>query len=158
MNNMREILSRLERYDKVVVYWKDDIVKIMVVAPEEDTNMVIYDSQVDDKDVLELELDNSLVVPCPTVVTDEFMKRVYFSLGERKEDAYILGSSICNYYYHTIDELWQDFKEVFESQDITKEKIIAELIDNLIYEIREGITVYKGTAYPSEFEVLDDRE
>ena len=159
MNNMREILSRLERYDKVVVYWKDDIVKICIVAEGEDANVVIYNSKaIDNEDILELELDESLVVPCPTVVTDEFMRRIYFALGERKEDAYILGCSICNYCYHTIDELWQDFKEVFESQDITKEKIIAELIDNLIYEIREGITIYKGTAYPSEFEVLDDRE
>ena len=77
MNEMKEILSRLERYDKVVVYWKDDIVKICIVAEWEDTNMVIYNSKaIDNEDILELELDESLVVPCPTVVTDEFMRSI----------------------------------------------------------------------------------
>lgn len=159
MNNMREILSRLERYDKVVVYWKDDIVKICIVAEWEDTNMVIYNSKaIDNEDILELELDESLVVPCPTVVTDEFMRRIYFALGERKEKAYVLESKLCHYYYRTMDELWEDFKTVFESANITKDQIIAELIDNYYYEIKEGLTIYKDEAYPSEFEVLDDRE
>ena len=57
-----------------------------------------------------------------------------------------------------MDELWEDFKTVFESANITKDQIIAELIDNYYYEIKEGLTIYKDEAYPSEFEVLDDRE